>query len=153
LLLYGVHNMRWMKMMREIISVMVLLALCIPAMAVDMPNMVGNWTGSYEGAAFRNITSLNPDGDFSFFETGTTTWTFIIENQKGAGFVGKKFSSTNPLLQSVVGIIGFDNKTVSMVDEEAYYWGEMVSPTQMELYHQETGIGKMGAIRSVLTKE
>jgi hypothetical protein len=40
-----------------------------------------------------------------------------------------------------------------MVDEEAYYWGEMVSSTQMELFHLETGIGKMGAIRSLLTKE
>ena len=134
-------------------SVIVLLALCISAMAVDMPNMIGNWTGSYEGAAFRNITSMNPAGNFSFFEKRNTTWTFIIENQKGAGFVGKKFSTTNPQLQSVVGIIGFDNKTVSMVDEEAYYWGEIVSSTQMELFHLETGIGKMGAIRSVLTKE
>ncbi len=140
-------------MMRKIICVMVLLMLCIPATAVDMPSMVGNWTGSYEGAAFRNITSQNSSGDFSFYETGRTTWTFIIENQKGASFAGKKFSTTNPLLQRVVGIIGFDNKTISMVDEEAYYWGELVSPTQMELYHQETGIGKMGAMRSVLTKE
>jgi hypothetical protein len=81
------------------------------------------------------------------------TWTFTIEEQKGAGFVGKKTSSTSPQLQRVVGIIGFDNKTVSMVDEEAYYWGQMISPTQMELTHLETGIGKMGAIRSVLTKE
>jgi hypothetical protein len=134
-------------MMKEITSAMVLLALCIPALAVEMPNMVGNWTGSYEGPY------LGPAGNFTFFEIGETAWTFIIEKQNGAGFVGKKTSSTNPQPQKVVGIIGFDNKTVSMVDEEAYYWGQMISPTQMELTHLETGIGKMGAIRSILTKE
>jgi hypothetical protein len=36
-------------MMKGIASVMVLLALCIPALAVDMPNMVGNWTGTAQG--------------------------------------------------------------------------------------------------------
>jgi hypothetical protein len=142
-----------MKMKKAIASTMVLLALCLPALAEDMPNMVGNWTGFYEGPAYRNITSQEPAGDFAFFEMGNYTWTFIIEEQNGAGFVGKKTSSTSPQPQRVVGIVGFDNKTVSMVDEEAYFWGQMISPTRLELIHMETGIGKMGAIRSVLTKE
>lgn len=139
--------------MKEIVSVMVLLALCVPALAVDMPNMVGNWTGSYEGPTFRNITSSNPAGNFTFFELGKTSWTFVIEKQNGPSFVGKKTSTTNPQPMRVIGIIGFDNKTISMVDEEAYYSGEIISPSEIQLSHQETGIGKMGAIRSILTKE
>ncbi len=140
-------------MMKKLVSIMVLLALCVPALAIDIPNMVGNWTGSYEGPTFRNITGSNPDGNFSFFELGKTSWTFVIEKQNGAGFVGKKTSTTNPQAMKVVGIIGFDNKTISMVDEEAYYSGEIISPSKIQLFHQETGIGKMGAIRSILTKE
>jgi hypothetical protein len=142
-----------MEMMKKIVSAIVLLALCIPALAVDMPNMVGNWTGSYEGAAFANITSSNPNGNFTLFNTAETTWTFAIEKQNGASFVGKKTSTTSPLPQKLVGVIGFDNKTVSMVDETGYFWGEIISPNEMQLYHQETGKDIMAAIRSVLIKE
>ncbi len=139
--------------MKEIASVMVLLALCVPSLAVDMPNMVGNWTGSYEGTGYENITSLNPDGNLTFYKIGETTWTFSIMEQKGAGFVGKKSSSTNPVLQKLIGVIGFDNKTISMVDETGYYLGEMISPTEMQLLHYENGKEGMATIRSTITKE
>jgi len=99
-------------MMKKIASLIVLLALCIPTLAVDMPNMIGNWTGSYEGVGFENITISNPDGNLTSFKIGETTWTISIEEQNGAGFVGKKSSTTNPVMQKLVGIIGFDNKTL-----------------------------------------
>jgi len=140
-------------MMKKIAFVIVLLALCIPTLAVDMPNMVGNWTGSYEGVGFENITSSNPDGNLTFFKIGETTWTISIEEQNGAGFVGEKSSTTNPVMQKLVGIIGFDNKTISMADETGYYLGEMISPAEMQLLHYENGKDGMAAVRSTITKE
>lgn len=140
--------------MKEIVSVTVLLALCIPVLALDMPNMVGNWTGTFEGADINNITSSNPAGNFSFEELGDETWMLTIEQQNGASFVGKRTvtpSTTPP--RKLVGVIGFDNKTISMVDETGYYSGEIISPTEMQLLRQRTGNGRMSAERMVLKKE
>ena len=141
-------------MMKEITSVMILLALCIPALAVDMPNIVGNWTGSYEGPEINNSTGLNPAGNFSFYKIGDETWTLIIEKQNGTSFVGKRIihQMTAPP-RKLVGVIGFDNKTISMVDEHGYYWGEIISPTEMQLLRLRIGADRMSAMRMVLTKE
>ncbi len=140
-------------MMRKMVLVMALLALCIPALAVDMPNLVGNWTGSYEGPNITNITSLNPAGDLSFDEIGDATWVFIIAQQKNSSFVGKRINSTGSP-RKLVGIVGFDNKTISMVDEtDGYLWGEMISPNEMQLVRLRTGGDRMSALRVILTKE
>ncbi len=141
-------------MIKEIASVMVLLALCIPGLAVNIPNMVGNWTGSFEGPDINNITSLNPAGNFTFNEISETSWMLIIEKQNGTSFAGKRIvtpSTTLPV--KLVGTIGFDNKTVSMVDETGYYSGEMISPTKMQLIRLRTGGERMSALRMILTKE
>ncbi len=61
-------------------------------------------------------TSLNPTDDFSFDRIGDRIWIFIIEQQKNASFVGKRINSTG-LPRKLIGVVGFDNKTISMVDE------------------------------------
>ncbi len=140
--------------MKEIASVMLLLALCVPALAIDMPNLVGNWTGYIEGPDISNITSSNPAGNFSFFKIGDETWVLTIEQQNGASFVGKRIIPQLPSPQrKLVGVIGFDNKTISMVDETGYYWGEIISPTKMQVLRQRNIADRMSAYRMVLTKE
>jgi hypothetical protein len=59
----------------------------------------------------------------------------------------------SPHPERVAGVIGFDNKTISMVDEDGTWWGELTSPTVMELYYQETGNDTMRAERRTYTKE
>lgn len=141
-------------MIKEIISIEVMLVLCIPALAVNESpvneyDLIGNWTGSNEGVTFSNITSSQ---NFTFREMGERTWTFIIEEQRGASFTGKKISSANPLPEKVLGIIGFDNKTIWMVDEDGYYWGEIISPIKMQLLHQETRNGEMKVFRGIFSR-
>lgn len=55
-------------------------------------------------------------------------------------FSGKIVPKLSPRsIEVALGVIGSDNMTISMVDEDGYYWGEMMSPTKMELFYQEVG--------------
>lgn len=150
-LVFGNPDGRYLTM-RQIAILAVLIAIFMPAMALDMPNMVGNWTGSNEGADFSNITSSETSGDFSFLKVGEIH-TFVIEEQNGASFMGKKIDKVDQYTERLVGVIGFDNKTISMVDNAGTWYGEMTSPTEMKLYYQETGNDTMRAERGIYTKE
>ncbi len=136
--------------MKEIALVMVLLALCIPALAVDTPNMVGNWTGTAHGVYWmQNIYQTT--GDPVYWDSN---YTIAVNKQNGTRFSGKMTSDVNPLAtQVVLGIIGSDNKTVNLVDEWGYYLGMMKSPTEMELYFSGVSIGAMDVAVCTFTKE
>jgi hypothetical protein len=133
-------------MMKIIASVMVLLAFCIPALAVDTPNMVGNWTGTAHGLDVIKHSSTQPTGKPIYWERN---FTIAINEQNGTRFSGKMISAANPQDSDVVlGVIGSDNKTIAMVDETGSFWGLMKSPTEMELFgttvdleRQDAGVG------------
>ncbi len=138
-------------MMKTIASVMVLLALCIPSLAVDMPNMVGNWTGTVHGVGYLKNTDYQTTGKPDYW---VDNYTIVIDEQNGTRFSGKMIRDANPLNSVVVlGIIGSDNKTINMVDEVGYYWGSLNSPTEMELFGQGVDIDSMNVGTAIFTKE
>jgi hypothetical protein len=140
-----------MKMMKKIASVMVLLALCIPALAVDMPNMVGNWTGGLHGVDWMKNTNFQTTGKAFYWDA---TYTITIDEQNGTRFSGKMILDDNPLKSEVVlGIIGSDNMTIALVDENDYYWGSMKSPTEMELFGPSISMEHTDIATGTFTKE
>ncbi len=105
-------------MMKEITSVIVLLALCIPALAVNMPDMVGNWTGTFNGVGWSKNTDYQTSGMASYYED---KYTLAINEQNGTRFAGKIIRVANPLATEVVlGVIDSDNQTIILVDEHGY---------------------------------
>jgi hypothetical protein len=140
-----------MKMKKEIVSVMVLLAFCIPALAIDMPDMVGNWTGILSGVAWLKNTNYQASGEAEYYEG---EYTLAIEEQNGTRFAGKIIRAANPLASEVVlGVIGSDNQTIAMVNEDGYMWGWMNSSTEMELSSQSVDMDQMTVREGILTKE
>ncbi len=138
-------------MMRMIVAVMVLLVLCVPALAIDIPNMVGNWTGTFDGAAWLKNTDYQTTGSATYYEAN---YTLAIKEQNGTRFVGKLISAINPLnSQVVLGVIGSDNKTITMVDERGYMWGVMNSSTEMELSYQTVDIDRIIVRNGIFKKE
>ncbi len=138
-------------MMKEIALVIVLLALCIPALAVDMPNMVGNWTGTAHGVKWLKNTDYQTTGKANFWDY---KYTIAINEQKETRFSGKMTFDANPLATEVVlGVIGSDNKTINLVDESGYYLGIMKSPTEMELFGSVVDMGFMNVGVGTFTKE
>jgi hypothetical protein len=129
--------------MRNIIVLAFLLALCIPAMAqttniTKMPDMIGNWTGVMDSVGWAKNTAWMPNETVSYWPNGEEM--LMITEQNRSMFSGKIVPKLSPRSTEVVlGVIGFDNVTLSMVDEDGYYWGEMTSPTKMELFYQEVG--------------
>jgi len=127
--------------MRNVIVLAFLLALCIPAMAqttnmTEMPDMMGNWTGVMDSVGWEKNTAWMPNETVSYWPNGEEM--LMITEQNGSMFSGKIVSILSPRSMEVaLGIIGSDNMTISMVDEDGYYWGEMMSPTKMELFYQE----------------
>ena len=127
--------------MRNVIVLAFLLALCIPAMAqttnmTEMPDMMGNWTGVMDSVGWEKNTAWMPNETVSYWPNGEEM--LMITEQNGSMFSGKIVSILSPRSMEVaLGIIGSDNMTISMVDEDGYNWGEMMSPTKMELFYQE----------------
>ena len=70
--------------------------------------------------------------------------TLMITEQDENMFSGMIIPKLSPGSAEVaLGIIGSDNSTINMVDEDGIYWGELMSPTKMELFYQEIGMERM----------
>ena len=135
--------------MKEISLVTVLLALCIPALAVNTPNMVGNWTGTFHGVAYLKNTDYQTTGKPDYWDD---KYNIVIDMQNGTRFSGKMIRDVNPLNKVVVlGVIDSDN--ITMVDDSGYYWGSLKSPKEMELFGQEVGIDYLDVSEGTFTKE
>ncbi len=138
-------------MMKEIISVMILLMLCAPVLAADIPNMVGNWIGTAHGVGYLKNTDYQTTGKPDYWDDN---YTIVITEQNGTRFSGKAILDANPLNSVVVlGIIGSNNKTINMVDDAGYYWGSLNSSTEMELFGQAVDIDSMSMGTAIFTKE
>lgn len=138
-------------MAKVVVSLMVLLALCIPALAVDMPDMVGNWTGTFNGVGFLKNNHWMTTGNATYWEGEQT---LVIEEQNGTRFVGKMISVDNPLqTETVLGIISSDNESVALVDDDGYLWGMVLSPTEIELSDQSVDKDSMSVSAGIFTKE
>jgi hypothetical protein len=114
-----------------------MLSLTGASMA-DIPNLVGNWTGSFEGYE-KSIGYMNSD------ETGALT--MVISEQKGRLFTGN-FSFNFSLNETgqgqrdegFSGIIGLDNKTLYISEyDRGYDIGTITSNDTIELAYLEDG--------------
>ncbi len=142
--------------MRNIIVLVLLLALCVPAMAqttktAEMPNLVGNWTGVMDSVGWEKNTAWMPNETVSYWPKGEEM--LMIMEQNGTMFSGKIVPKLSPRSAEVaLGVIGSDNVTINMVDEDGYYYGEMMSPTKMELFYQEVDIEGMAVSAGMFEK-
>jgi hypothetical protein len=141
--------------MNKIILLVVLMAFFIPALAAtgtDNPNLVGNWTGIMKDVNWEKHAdwALNQT---DIFGPGSEI-TLTIDEQNGNRFIGKKTPQKAPkAVEVILGIMASDNKSLSIVDEDGYYWANMLSPTQMELIYQEVDIEGMIIASGILNKK
>jgi hypothetical protein len=137
-------------MMKKIAAMAVLLALCVPAIAVPMPDMVGNWTGNVHGVTYLKSTSYQTTGMPDFWED---YYTISITEQNGTRFSGKIIYDANPLnSMAILGVMGSDNVTLDLAKEDGYMWGSTNSPTEMELFAQAVGTNFMYVFEGTFTK-
>jgi len=128
--------------MRRIFALLLLLALCIPAMATDLPDMTGNWSGVMDFVGYDKNTAWLPNETVSFWPG--EEYTLTISEQQGRAFSGTVVPSLSPrTVQVVLGVLCSENESISMVDENAYWWGDVISPTEIELNYQKVNMEGM----------
>jgi len=94
----------------------------------DIPNLVGIWTGSYEGYA-NDIGYMNK----------TEALTLVISEQNGRLFTGN-LSELGQDIEGFSGIIAPDNKTFYMAEYDmGYDIGTVLSNDTIELLYLEDG--------------
>jgi len=143
--------------MRSIMVLVLLLALCIPAIAqtenktMMMPDMVGKWTGAMDTVGWAKNTAWMPNETVSYWPGGEMTLT--VKEQKGTMFAGEMVPTMSPGSKEIVlGIFSSDNQSIAMVDENGYLWGYMISPTEMELSYQEVDMEGMEVASGIFKK-
>jgi hypothetical protein len=138
--------------MRKILSLVLLLALCIPAMAAELPDMTGNWSGVMDFVGYDQNTAWMPNETVSFWPN--EEWSLTITEQQGRAFSGMMVPGASPLSEEVVlGVLCSENESITMVDENGYWWGDVISPTEIELNYQEVGMNGMVTGSGVFKKE
>jgi hypothetical protein len=128
--------------MRRIFALLLLLALCIPAMATNLPDMKGNWSGVMDFVGYDKNTAWLPNETVSFWPG--EEYSLTISEQQGRAFSGTMVPSLSPrTVQVVLGVLCSENESISMVDENAYWWGDVISPTEIELNYQKVNMEGM----------
>ena len=113
-----------------VIALAALMLATIGLSAAEVPSLVGNWTGSYEG--------YTNGGDYKATnETGAIT--LVISEQIGRLFTG----NLNELGQgtaAISGVIALDHKTFYMTEYDGGYdVGTVLSSDTIELLYLEDG--------------
>jgi hypothetical protein len=129
-------------MTKILISILVLVALLLPPVGAEgVPNLVGNWTGVGSAAIYeiRDILPGDPT-NLTYVEESISKFTMIITEQMGRRFVGTKFPNVHPEeSEALLGVIGPDNETLYMVDENGLLDGRLISTNEMEVVYRQVG--------------
>ena len=137
--------------MKKVIAFVLLLAICIPAMAAELPDLTGNWSGVMDHVGYDKNTAWLPNETVSYWPGGEVS--LNITEQNGRSFSGTMIPNGSPLsVEIVLGVLSVDNESITMVDENGYLWGSVISPTEIELNYQEVCIEGMAVGSGVFKK-
>lgn len=141
-----------MKMRLAALAVSFACLFGAPAMAEEIPNIVGTWSGSFKlmhhtGPAEQTLQFkvLSQDGALL---TGEKAWR-IDSGTPGDVSGQPKTEAVEPL----VGVIGFDGAIyIGEQDDSGLYFGRLTGPDTLQLVYVEAG-GLATAYRAELTRE
>ncbi|HWQ19068.1 MAG TPA: hypothetical protein VN455_04765 [Methanotrichaceae archaeon] len=113
---------------------LVLVFLASEVYAAEVPNLIGNWTGSWSGYDLGMGYSNSTEND---------TFAIAITEQNGRIFSGNmSYSQANGTLESeaIAGVIGADNKSIYTAESgKGYVTGTIVSADELELIYLADG--------------
>jgi hypothetical protein len=101
--------------------------------AAEIPDLLGNWTGTWNGYA---------EGKFSSSaENSSINYTFLEqEGRIFAGNISYKLENGTEFDKGFVGAIGLDNKTLYIAESDmGYTHGTMISNDEIEMIYLQDG--------------
>ena len=127
-----------MKTIWLILLILITTGIC----TAQVPELVGNWTGSQNAYIAEN-------GSYKLLENESTR--LVIVEQKDRLFTGYVTYPSNgkEIVENLAGAIGLDNKTFYMAEfNEGYDFGTIISDDEIELIYLADG----GQGRTVINK-
>ncbi|VVB69428.1 Uncharacterised protein [uncultured archaeon] len=113
---------------------LVLVFLTAGICAAEVPNLLGNWTGSW--SAYETGWGYSES-------TGNDSINIAVVEQKDRIFIGNlvlKAKNESDYKDSFVGAIGLDNKTLYMAEvDEGYIQGTLISNDEMDMIYLADG--------------
>ena len=113
-----------------------LLGTGVCSAAENLPNLVGTWTVKSEAAL---LTKGGSPGDWTHHREALSTLNaeLVITQQQGRVFYAtftSKLASEN-----MAGVIGWDNKTLYLVDMDGFTDATLVSPDKITCIYRHVG--------------
>lgn len=101
-----------------------------------IPNLVGTWAVKSEAAL---LTKGGPPGDWTHHRDALSNLTaqMIINKQEGRVIYGTFVSSL--AMENIAGVIGWDNKTLYLVDMDGFTDATIVSPDKITSIYRHVG--------------
>ncbi len=118
-----------MKKILLILLILMTTGIC----TAQVPNLVGDWTGSQD-------TYVAENGSYKLYENQSTS--LVITEQKDRLFTGYVTypSDGKEIVENLAGAIGLDNKTFHMAEmNEGYDFGTIISSDKIELIYLADG--------------
>ncbi len=118
-----------MKKILLILLILMTTGIC----TAQVPNLVGDWTGSQN-------TYVAENGSYKLYENQSTS--LVITEQKDRLFTGyvTYTSDGKEIVENLAGAIGLDNKTFHMAEmNEGYDFGTIISSDKIELIYLADG--------------
>ena len=140
-----------MRRLIGVSAIAIVLVLSATGLAgPDIPDLKGAWTIQASGHMVLKPGAPHiPDVGPGFHEHQIP---LVIEGQDGFRFYGYK-QVTKKFRKEISGVIGFDNKTIYMAEENAITMGRLVSPDRMECVFLESGKCLSIASREIITRK
>jgi hypothetical protein len=118
-----------MKGILSILLILMITGIC----TAQVPDLVGNWTGSQN-------TYVAENGSYKLYENQSTS--LVITEQKDRLFTGYVTypSDGKEIVENLAGAIGLDNKTFQVAESnEGYDFGTIISDNEIELIYLADG--------------
>lgn len=118
---------------RPLFSLAALFVIATPALADEVPNMVGKWVGLVDSAVMVGNTpdrAADADRKITFAKEGLA-FTFDIREQAGARFGGAMVAPKRS--ETLIGHLYPDNKSGMMLDDDGRYSFNLSDANTMQL--------------------
>lgn len=119
------------------------------------PDLKGTWNVAFEAVGFRKPAE---DGKPTHYARSVAA-SFSIDWQDGVRIAGREIqqisSPEHALVQGeqIVGVIGWDNATLHVVDDNGFHDCRIVSPDSMQCIYRHVLTERSDIARSVWTKQ
>jgi hypothetical protein len=119
-----------------VLLLVILLSTGVCFAEAEIPNLVGTWTVQSEGAY---LSKGSETGTWTHYREGANTLAaeLVVTKQQGRVFYGT-FTSKH-VTEAVAGVIGWDNKSFYLVDQDGFTDGTIVNNNKMTCVYRHVG--------------